>query len=165
VALANVPLEDALRSVSLRSSRRGVFAVVDRDSAVVSRNGRGRVGRLEVLTRGSAPENPGEFIAAHELETALDELRGRADIVIVDGPPLLLSGDGIVLSSKVDGMLVVARLNVLKQAQVDELWRILSSCPAAKLGVVITGAPAQGGYYYYRYDRRKIEEPQRQLAD
>jgi succinoglycan biosynthesis transport protein ExoP len=173
VAIAKVPLEQAVRQVSLRSEPR-LAALMNQGSAFPaqngharpSQNGHGRAGRLELLTRGSAPENPGEFIATQEFEVALERLLHRADVVIVDGPPLLLSGDGMMLGSKLDGMLVVARLNVLKQAQVQELERVLSSCPATKLGLVVTGAPSKGGgYYYYRYHGREIGEPQRQLAD
>ena len=163
VALGKVPLSDALREVPLASH---VGGRVLGDSVLVSQNGRASSGKLEILPRGTPPESPGEFIATRGFESALEELRARADVLIVDGPPLLLSGDGLMLSMKLDGMLVIARVNVLKQGQVDELERILASCPATKLGLVVTGTPAQGGsYYYYRYHGRERAEPQRELAE
>jgi polysaccharide biosynthesis transport protein len=161
VALAGVPLEDAVRRISLRPFPNRVMP--DR---AASENGHGRAGRLEVLTRGTPPESPGEFITTEEFRVVLERLRHRADLVIVDGPPLVLSGDAVMLSATLDAMLVVARLNVLRQGQVRELDRLLASSPAAKLGVVVTGAsPRGGGYHYYRYHGREVGERQRQLAD
>jgi len=164
VALAGVPLEDALRSVELVDGPR-LPPALELQFRPNSTNGGRRVGRFEVLTRGAPPQNPGEFLATYEFDAVLEGLRERAEIVIVDGPPLLLSGDGLLLGTKLDGMLVIARQDLLKDAQVQELDRVLSSCPAAKLGLVVTGARPQGGGYYYRYHGREVGQPQRQLAD
>jgi polysaccharide biosynthesis transport protein len=164
VASGKIQLEDAVRPVSLRPDLPVVLALAD-DESVTSLNGHRRAGRLELLTRGRPPDSPGEFIATADFQAALQEIRQRADVVIVDGPPLLLSGDGLTLSSRVDALLVVARVNVLKERDVQELERVLASCPADKLGLVVTGAVAPAGGYYYRYRVREIREPQRQLAD
>jgi hypothetical protein len=51
----------------------------------------------------------------------------------------------------VDGLLVVVRLQSLRSATLDELERTLAATPTAKLGVVVTGAPATGGMPNRRY--------------
>lgn len=163
-ASGKVGLDDAIRSVPLRPTSAVSLALAD-DPGVASLNGHRRTGKLEVLTRGNPPESPGEFIATPDFQALLERIRQRADMVIVDGPPLLLSGDGLMLSSRLDALLVVARINVLKERDVQELERILSSCPAAKLGLVVTGAVAPAGGYYYRYRVREIRQPQRHIAD
>jgi succinoglycan biosynthesis transport protein ExoP len=127
-------------------------------------NGKPATGVLEVIGAGTLPPNPGDFIATSRLDAELELLRHRADLVIVDGPPLLLAGDALALSSKLDGMVVVARLNAFKQREVNELNRVLASCPAAKLGLVVTGAPIRrSGYYGYR--AREAGDQQRQFAE
>jgi succinoglycan biosynthesis transport protein ExoP len=165
VVVRKIPLEEALRAVPVVSGRAAALLAAGRAPASAT-NGGTRAGKLEVLTRGTAPDSPGEFVARSDFNAVLEQLRARADVVIVDGPPLLLSGDALMLSSKLDGILVVARMNILKRRQVQELDRILASCPAARLGLVVTdAAPEGGGYYYHRYRVREVEERQRQLAD
>jgi succinoglycan biosynthesis transport protein ExoP len=161
VALGRVRLEDALRKVPL-----GLQALRERSTGtdvpqLPPLNGTSRVGVLEVIGAGFPPEIPGEFTGTVELDFVLERMRQQADLVIVDGPPLLLSSDALTLSSKVSALLVVARLNMFKRRHVSDLNRILASCPAAKLGLVVTGAPLRGkGYYGYR-----VREPQRQLIE
>ena len=58
-------------------------------------------------------------------------------------------GDAVVLSGKVDGLLLVSRLNMLRRPTLNELKRVLASCPAEKLGFVVTGVPATESYYAY----------------
>jgi non-specific protein-tyrosine kinase len=110
-------------------------------------------GSLEVLTTGPLPTDTGEFVSGPALTRILDELRERADIVLIDSPPLLAVGDAIALSSKVDGLIVLTRLGVLRRKTLDELRRVLGNCSAAKLGFVVTGAELEpdGSKYGYGY--------------
>jgi Mrp family chromosome partitioning ATPase len=64
-------------------------------------------------------------------------------------------GDGLTLSAKVDAVIVVTRMEVVRRPMIAELKRLLETMPANKLGFVVTGAEAEegygvGGYYYYR---------------
>ena len=68
-----------------------------------------------MLTCGPIPPDPGEFVATQRLEAILQELRGDADLVLVDAPPMLRVGDAMTLSSRVDALLVVTRINVVRR--------------------------------------------------
>lgn len=157
VALGHVDLRTAIARVALSES--------DGGSARNSMNGRGNMhGMLEVLTSGPLPPDPGEFVGTRALAEILDELRARADVVLVDAPPLLQVGDAMTLSSRIDGIIVVTRLKVIRRGMLDELHRLLETAPSTKLGFVLTGADAQdesyaGGYYDYR--AREEREPER----
>jgi Mrp family chromosome partitioning ATPase/capsular polysaccharide biosynthesis protein len=158
VVLGHASVDDALVSVPL---------------AVGGPNGAGptdgRVdglpeGRLEVLGSGPIPPNVGEFVQTDALARVVDALRERADVVIVDSPPLLHVGDARFLSSRVDAILLIARLNVLRRPMIKEVGRVLESCPAHKLGFIVTGAQEEAGYgygsYYRAYERRsRAKEP------
>ena len=109
---------------------------------------------LDVLVSGPLPPDPGEFVGTRKLAEILMELRERYDVVVIDSPPLLRVGDPMTLSSRVDGLLVVARLNVVRRPMLTELTRSLDAAPATKLGYVVTGSTRQTAYtgsYSYGY--------------
>jgi polysaccharide biosynthesis transport protein len=108
-------------------------------------------GVLHVLTSGRRPPNPGEFVATRAVANLLDELRKRADFLLVDAPPLIGIGDAMTISSKVDGTVAVVRMNVLTRPQVAELRRLLETSPATTLGFVITGAEEDEYHYAYGF--------------
>ena len=113
-------------------------------------NGRGRrhdsTGVLNVLAAGQGHPDPGEFVNTPALAHMLEELTERFDLVLVDTPPLLSVGDTTALSSRIDAMVVVARLGLLRQRSLQELARALRMCATVKLGYVATGAELEEGY-------------------
>jgi capsular exopolysaccharide synthesis family protein len=100
---------------------------------------------LEVLPLGEPPSNPGELIDGDALGEILNRLNEWAEIVLIDSPPLLGTGDTVALSTKVDALLIVTRANFLSNPTLVELRRVLASCPAAKLGFVLTDADRDEG--------------------
>ena len=59
----------------------------------------------------------------------LDQLRERADIVLVDTPPVLPVSDAVSISSRVDGMVVVSRLDVVQRPMLRDLQLIVVDRP------------------------------------
>jgi capsular exopolysaccharide synthesis family protein len=117
-----------------------------------------RAGRIEVLTARPLRSETSDFLAGDQLDGILRELRERSDFVLVDAPPLLLVGDAIQLAAKVDAVIVVARLNVVRRQMLAELRRALDAVPASKIGFVVTGAELEHDYSYaysayYQYGR------------
>ena len=102
------------------------------------RNGAIR-GSLEVLPVGPLPLNPAELAASQALDELLRELERRADLVLVDAPPLLALSDAVTLSSRVDALVVVTRLPAVRRPALQELRRVLDAAPVTKLGFVLTG--------------------------
>lgn len=141
VALGHVDLEDALVPIPLTPAPTN-----GRAPGGVAMGSSG--GSLEVLPSGPIPPDAGEFVATHAVAATLEQLRERASVIIVDAPPLLGLGDAMALTSKVDGILLVARLKVLRRATVNELRRVLDNAPASPLGFVITSAETDKGYGY-----------------
>jgi len=120
----------------------------DGETRPVSDDGEQRQGSLEVLTSRRMAQGAGEYVGSGELGRILEMLRDRADIVLVDAPPLLLLGDALQLSAKVDAIIVVTRLGVVQRQMLPDLRRALDSCSAAKLGFVVTGADREDTYRY-----------------
>jgi Mrp family chromosome partitioning ATPase len=110
---------------------------------------------LQILPAGPAPPDAGEFVGTKALADILEQLAERADLVLIDAPPLLHVGDAMTLSARVDAVLLVTRLNVVRRPMLAEVRRVLHSCPAPRLGFVLTGAHLDdaygyGGYSYYQ---------------
>lgn len=106
---------------------------------------------LDVIPSGPIPPNPGEFVASTAVRSLLASLRDRADVVLIDTPPLLETSDTLSLSAAVDAVIVVNRVPRARRAQLHRLRRVLDAMPAVTLGVVLTGAERDRGYAYDRY--------------
>jgi non-specific protein-tyrosine kinase len=123
-------------------------------------NGKHEPGILDVIGSGTLPPNPGEFMVTSEFDATLEGLQGRSDLIIVDGPPLLLAGEALTLTSKVDALLVVTRMNAFRRGQVKELERVLAASPTLKLGLVATSHDALPRRDYYGTGVWAPSEPQ-----
>ncbi len=142
VALGTTDLDAALAPVLI-----GSHSPTKRQSV----NGPVKRGRLDVLQAGILPPNPGEFVSSGAIAEILAELRDRADVVLVDAPPIVGLGDALALSARVDALLLVARLKLLRRSTLTELRRVLDASPVPALGFILTEAEADEGYdYAYR---------------
>lgn len=137
VMLGRTELEQAL----------AVIPVVDERESNGSLNG-SISGVLEVLPAGALPPNPAEFARSYVLSKIIARLQERADLVLIDAPPLIGLSDAMTISAKVDGLIVVTRLTTLKRAMLEELRRALEGAPTVKLGFVLTGVSMDEAYGY-----------------
>ncbi|MBE2314507.1 P-loop NTPase [Solirubrobacter sp. CPCC 204708] len=123
------------------------------------------VGSLGVLTAGALPPDVGEFVGGRRLASILRELRERADLVLLDTPPVLKVSDGMTLSTQADAVLVAARMNLIRRPMMQELARLTDAMPADKLGFVLTGDESVAGDGYgYGYGYGEPVRPERRLA-
>lgn len=130
VALGRATLEGALTRIDLGTGLRAGGAA----PALIA------PGSLDVLTSGPLPPDPGEFVGTTRLSEILHALRESYDLVVIDSPPMLRVGDVMTLSTKVDALLVVSRLNHVRRPTLTELRRLLEATPTKKLGLALAGA-------------------------
>lgn len=69
----------------------------------------------------------------------LQSLRERADIVLVDAPPLLEVSDPMTLMRQVDALVMTTRLGVVRRPMLKELRRMLETSSVSALGFIVTG--------------------------
>jgi succinoglycan biosynthesis transport protein ExoP len=155
VVTGEATLDDALIKIPLASRARTSVRVVEslarsRRGNSAPDNGAGAGGVLEVIGAGCRAAATSDLLVRPVLDEVLKRLRSRADLIIVDGPPLLLSADALTLSSKVDTLLLVARANTLRREYVGRLKRALAVTPALKLGLVVVGEGPLGMRAYYQ---------------
>lgn len=109
---------------------------------------------LRLLPAGPVPPNPSELLASRRTSEILAALKGQADIVLVDSPPVLPVSDATVLSSSVDGTIVVASSNVTQRRQLARALELLRQVEASVIGTVLNQAKVGGVYGYYGYRRQ-----------
>jgi tyrosine-protein kinase len=99
-------------------------------------------GVLEVVTVGTAAPDPGGFLLSSFVSDALADLARRCDVLLVDTPPVLAVGDAMTVATHADALILVAGVNQVRRATVDETRRVLEACPTPKLGVIATAGEA-----------------------
>ncbi|MBC6456846.1 polysaccharide biosynthesis tyrosine autokinase [Actinomadura sp. HBU206391] len=105
---------------------------------------------LFVLSSGPVPPNPGELLGSQHMQKLLLDVRDRADIVLLDTPPLLPVADATVLARNCDGAVMIARHG---RTQTDELRSGVERLRAADvrlLGSVLNMVPAKHELGYSR---------------
>jgi capsular exopolysaccharide synthesis family protein len=109
---------------------------------------------LSVLPCGPIPPNPAELCQGERFRALLAELGQRFDRVILDSPPVMVVTDAVVLSTVVDGVLLVARTGQTTRGGLRETVRQLRDVEGVVLGCVLNDMDLERrGYGYYRYRR------------
>ncbi|ABY33362.1 MAG TPA: capsular biosynthesis protein [Chloroflexus aurantiacus] len=95
---------------------------------------------LSLLPSGPLPPRPADLLGSRRMEGLLHRLRQAADIVIFDTPPVQNVTDALVLSTRVDGVLLVVQAGRSRRDRVREARQKLEKVKANLLGVVLSNA-------------------------
>ena len=109
---------------------------------------------LKILTSGKAVDNPSEILSTTSLKLLLEEVNQKFDLVLIDSPPLLLVPDSMIMSSLVDGVIVVIEYNKNQQNMVMNAQKFLEKTGCNVIGAVLNKVDLQmmykdKDYYYY----------------
>jgi non-specific protein-tyrosine kinase len=99
------------------------------------------VANLQILTSGMPLLDPSERLGSKRMEEILAELRNVAEIIIFDTPPVLVFADAIVLSRRVDGVIVVIQAGKTKRAALTQTLFDLQNANANLLGSIFNQSP------------------------
>ena len=111
------------------------------------------VKNLDVLTSGTIPPNPSELLNSNAMRTFLNEKKEEYDIILLDSPPVGSVTDAAVLSTFVDGTILVAKSGKVEVDAVKRAKEMLDQVNANIIGVVLNNLDkkAIGNNYYYQY--------------
>jgi non-specific protein-tyrosine kinase len=109
----------------------------------------GPVANLQVLTSGPIPPNPAEILASKRLADILEMLKARADYILIDTPPIIAVTDAAILSSRVDGVLLVVNAGKTRRDLAVKARDMLQQVNANVLGVVLNNAKIDKSAYAY----------------
>jgi succinoglycan biosynthesis transport protein ExoP len=104
---------------------------------------------LKVITAGPMPSNPADFLGSTEMRYLLETLSNRFAHIIVDSPPAGSFADAGVLSTQVDGVVIVADSKRTSRALVRRIKERLEELGATIYGVVLNRADLKADNYYY----------------
>jgi polysaccharide biosynthesis transport protein len=104
---------------------------------------------LSVLTSGPIPPNPSEVLGSEKMKVALEILGAKFDLVVLDSPPCLVVTDAAVLSTQVDGVVMIARAGQTRQQQLQKAVDRLRDVNANLIGVSLNGVRRHGAAYQY----------------
>lgn len=114
---------------------------------------------LSLMVAGSIPPNPSELLVSENMINVILKLKEKFDILILDGPPIELVTDSIILTRIVDSTIIVAACNETKK---DNLHKVISSI--RNVGGKIAGIVVNKMYipakeyknnYYYGNEKKK----------
>ena len=153
VIAGSTTLEESLWSVSLsgprpRVSRNGQRPLPEPEASANGNEGGRGAGSLSILPSGGAVRSQA-VAQSPGLAPLLKQLRARAEFVILDTPPALLTVEMAELSRLIDVVLVVVRQGRVTQRSLRSLGRQARSWPAELAGAVLTDAPGEEQYAYY----------------
>lgn len=95
--------------------------------------------------------NPPDIIASKRFRRFVEDAKARFNYVIFDTPPLAAFVDAAVLSTAVDGTVMVVRENFAKRSEVADAYTQLKNAGANVVGVCMNYCKEERSEYYYAY--------------
>ncbi|MGE0132047.1 MAG: GumC family protein [Blastocatellales bacterium] len=110
---------------------------------------------LSVLPCGPIPPNPAELISSDRMKDLLRVLGQQFDHILIDSPPLISVTDPVILSTIVDGSILVVQAGKSTRELVRRARQELAGVGAKIFGVVLNNVDIKregyDDYDYYRY--------------
>lgn len=106
---------------------------------------------LEVLIAGPVPPNPAEILGSQRMKALVATLAENYDLLIFDSPPLEVFTDAAVLSSYLDGTILVVEARRGRRVKLRNAREALAKANANVMGVVINGLAPKAHADYGRY--------------
>jgi capsular exopolysaccharide synthesis family protein len=112
---------------------------------------------LWILPSGRIPPNPSELLGGKRMDDLVARLRRDYDYVIVDTPPVVSTTDAGVLSPRVDGTVLVVRMERTPREVARHAVELLKKARANLVGTVLTGLEGTQDPYSYPYISRSSD--------
>jgi len=103
---------------------------------------------LKIVTAGPTPPNPPELLDSVNAREIIQQLKARADYLIVDVPPALLLADAQIVGQLVDGVLLVVSCKDAGKRAVSKVTELLVMSGIRLIGSVLTKVPHEENRYY-----------------
>ena len=121
------------------------------------------VSNLSYITSGTIPPNPAEMLDSQEMRTFLKDMRDEYDLIILDSPPIIAVTDSEILTSMVDGTLLIVSAENTEIEMMERSVELIRRENTQFLGTVLNNFSYKAGYgsyykYYYYYSRPEVKK-------
>ena len=103
---------------------------------------------VDVIGAGSEQNRVFEKLNTKLFDQVIHRLKADYDIVLIDGPPGVVSGDALMLASKCDAALLVVRSGSEERGLVGRLISQLGQMEASFIGVIFNRPRNTAGGYF-----------------
>ena len=130
----------------------GLTDILAKDRAVDKCIQETELENLYVLTAGAIPPNPAEILSSEKMKNLIEDLKNIYDYIFIDTPPIGLVTDAGVLSSFIDGVVLVVKSESVEKKYLEETKKKLDAVDARILGAILNSYKSeQKDYEYYSY--------------
>jgi len=137
--------------IGLSSFLSGNYELKDDDNVLIKDT---PIKGLSVISAGPQPPNPSELLHSERMKELLNALYGMFSFIIIDAPPIMGTPDSVLLSSMVDGTVLVVRAGETSKASLSAVKQTFRHVNAKLLGVVLNGVKKEDlkyGYYSHYF--------------
>jgi capsular exopolysaccharide synthesis family protein len=109
---------------------------------------------LNLLTCGVLPPNPSELLGSKKMKNLLEELKEKYDMILFDSPPVIAVTDAAVLSTLLDGVVLVSSSGSTSREALQRAITLLENVKGSLIGGVLNRIKVEsvyGSYHYYYY--------------
>lgn len=92
---------------------------------------------LRVLPSGPLPPRPSDLLGSRRMLKVIERLLADADVLLFDAPPVMAVTDAVVLSTRVNGVLLVLSAGETKRDSAERAVERLKKVNAHLLGAVL----------------------------
>ncbi|MCI9366256.1 MAG: CpsD/CapB family tyrosine-protein kinase [Clostridia bacterium] len=135
------------------------FSEIKEEAKILDYIQKTEVENLSIMTAGSIPPNPSELLVSETMMETIEKLKDIYDIIILDGPPVELVTDSIILTRIVDSTAIVTACNETKKDNLHKVIDSIKNVDGKIAGVVVNKmlipAKEYKNSYYYGNDKRK----------
>ena len=109
------------------------------------------INNLSVIFKGMTPPNPSELLNSDKNKQLISILSENYDVVIFDGAPIVGIPDSLIMSTLVDGVIIVTACKETSISILEDTKRNLQNVNANILGVVLNRVTGKNSKYYGNY--------------
>lgn len=106
---------------------------------------------LWIVCTGTIPPNPSELLASDRMKRFVEECAKRYDYVIIDTPPINTVADAQIISTFVDGVVLVAKSGNTTSDELNTAIEAVSRAGGNLCGVVLNDLNMKSVKYSYKY--------------
>lgn len=112
---------------------------------------------LQLVAAGSRMHRAPELLLSPRLKAVMEQLRGMADVIIVDSPPLAAGVDPVALGTVTGSLMLVLRQGTTDMPMAMSKLDLLDQFQIRTIGAVLNDVPERGAFKYYTYEPDESE--------